>query len=123
MISVTLTEAWLHDGDDLADFHRFLTVRPEYPSERDGEVRAFTNGRLRVITSAVRRRQVPLVLVDVTEDQRAWLDERIGEVVMYRDPEGVLQFCTYFAVLPRPYKSGGYEVELTLQQVSRSVEV
>jgi hypothetical protein len=123
-MKVTLTKVWLHEADNLGEYITAYSERPDDTRGIDGEVRAYTNGRLRAIVRDVRRQTIAVRLVDVNATTLAWLDEHIAEVVMFRDTHSRLLFASYFALEVEEYKDdSGNNVLLTLNQVTHSIAV
>lgn len=96
MASVTLTELWVHAGDDLADYvtsDGFLAESSRRTSR--SEVLIYAGGRERLH----RRPGAPRVLnVSMPAVSRAvidWLEEHADTLVMLRDPRGRLVWGAY----------------------------
>ena len=122
MASVQLRKVWLHDAANPVNRHEFWSNRPADDRDYGGEVRTMANGRRRIITNAQRSQTLPITLVDVTDSQLEWLESFAGRLVMYRDPKGRLLFCTFFTLGVEEYRDFNYEVTLTLQEVTYSIE-
>ncbi len=119
MASVTLDRVWLHLVSDLGTYEEFYSGKPGDSRESAGEVQAYASGRLRTVTRPLRRQTLAVRLVDVTAAQVDTLDGWQTATLMYRDDAGRVRFGAYFALEVDTYPFGqGYEVSLTLQQVT-----
>jgi len=88
MASVELTRVWLHDEADLSDFVTLKARGIEASPARDVKRRRYAGGRVRAISTQARFRTVSFEAVQVSRDTLAWLDDRLGSLLMYRDPRG-----------------------------------
>jgi hypothetical protein len=123
MALLTPDRVFLHDANDLEVFERFWSAdRAEDDSVR-GEIQQAASGRLRTIVRVGEKKVMPVTLRDVTEDQLAWLRERKGALLLYRDHRGRFLFGSYFGVTPKEHKDGTYDVPITFQQTTRTIEV
>lgn len=120
MASVTLTDLWVHDADNLSDFIRFPARGSEARTlATPGEVRTYGNGRRRLITREGQDRGLQVDLEDATNAQINWLDERIARVVMVRDVVGLLVFGTYLSNPAVPvYPQGRWTTTLEVQMLT-----
>lgn len=124
MASVTLTEAWLHDAGDHADYVRIKVASISEQASRDSEVRRYAGGRLRTITGPARPGAINVVFDRVERPQLDWLRQRSGEHVMFRDPKGRVEFVSY-GQLDIEEVAGRLwaRLTMTLRVVSGTVEV
>lgn len=123
MPSVALTELWVHDSDNLADYvtsDGFLSE--SYRRTARGEVRVYAGGRERLTTRAGAPQALNVSLPAVDRTTIAWLEDHKGALVMVRDPRGRLVWGAYFD-LDVDEKPGGVlpDVSFSLRSVTHSV--
>lgn len=125
MASVTLDRLWIHDADDLSSYVRFFTA-PDRGDDRTqaGEVRQYAAGRQRLITRTGRRKELPVTLRQVTDDDLETLEDWLGSLVMVRDHRGRLMFASYFSLGVTDMRDrSGFDVAVTFIEVTHSIEV
>lgn len=124
MASVTLARIYLHTASDLADHEKFWSDQPAESLHQAGEIRTYAGGRRRIITRAVRTQTIGISLLDVSDDQKAWLELHMGDEMVYRDPQSRIFGGAYFDIDPSDYPDGsGWEVALTFEGSTWSAEV
>lgn len=124
MASIALDRVWLHQAADLSTYLKFFTTASGDERSMAGDVRRMSNGRLRLVTSVGLNRTHPTTLRMVSDDDLATLEDWIGDLLLFRDHRGRLMFCTYFTFSVTDYKDrSGYDVTLSLSEVSSSIEV
>lgn len=121
---VTLNQVWLHDAVDPENYLRFYTIDRADDRERGGAIRSYAGGRRRIITTPNRQQAIPATFRAVTSTQLDQLDDWAGELLMYRDHMGRLEFGTYFKLAIADYKDrSGYDVTITFETITYSIEV
>ena len=99
MAVITLSEIWLHDGEDLADYVQSYGFASEDESHAvAGQVRTYANGRRRIIRRAGTATSVSVTLPSTDRTTIDWLRERAGQTLMLRDPSGRKVWGTLFSV-------------------------
>lgn len=101
-IALTMTRAVLSRYDDstqvvLAGSSGQVGDRSSktYVAALDGEFRAYSAGRVRLVTTALTTRTISLVLRAVTDTQQTTLEAWRGAVLVFRDWTGVMQIGSY----------------------------
>jgi hypothetical protein len=121
---VDLERVWLHDAANLSSYLRLFSTRPDDGRTRRGEVRSYAGGRRRIITGPTRGGTIAVTLRDVDGVELDQLDAWTGELLMYRDQSGRLEFGTYFTMQVSEYKDqSGYDVAISFETVTHSIEV
>lgn len=124
MSAVTITRLWLNlaaDPDDVRGF-RLASFRPADATR--GEVRTLAGGRRRLILREGSERQYVAVLRHPDADDRAWLDDHRGRLLIVRDPDGGKFIGTYLTFdRTRSRFAVGEDIELTLTDVTHSEAV
>lgn len=125
MASITLDRAWVHNGADPSDNRRFWSAQPP-PSDDDavaGDIRAAADGTLRLVTTGERRRTIPVGLVDVSDQELAWLRALAGQLVLYRDSWGRKLWGAYLSVGVTRLPDVNWRVTLNLLEVTHSESI
>lgn len=124
MAVVALEQLWVHDAEDPSDYLRFYTSDRSDSSEIPGEVRRYAAGRLRTITRVGEAQNIGATLRLVSDTDLEQLKTWLGALLLVRDHRGRLMFGTYFKLAVVDYEDrSGYDVTVTFQQVTRSIEV
>jgi hypothetical protein len=124
MPAATLTQFWVHDNDDLSDY--IVAYSRDRGDERGvgGEVRQYAAGRFRTVTREGVSRSIAAQLVNLTDTQVGWLEDRLGQVVMVRDHEGRKMFGSFFAMTVVDQRDrSGHDVTVQVRQITRAEEV
>lgn len=123
MAGITLDRLYLHRADDLATYLAFYTSGRGDQRSLDGEVRAYANGRNRIITRAGTARSLPVTVRQATDADLDTLEEWRGELLMLRDHRGRLVYGTYFTLAVADYKDrSGYDVSLEFVESTHDFE-
>ena len=124
MATVNLTEVWLHDEDNHADYVRIKAATISEQATRTSEVRRYAGGRLRTITGPARPGTIQVTFDRVERDELAWLRERTGDHLMFRDPKSRVRFVSYGAIDVEEVPGRDWvQLSVTLREVSGTVEV
>lgn len=125
MVTVTLTTAWLNLAADPAVYVSLPTLDGlSVEKAQDGEVRALSNGRRRVVRRAGVGRTASLEVRAATRAEVDWLEEHVGDLVCVRDDRGRKFFGVYLVVAADEIRGNDYaDVSLSLSEVTHSEAV
>jgi hypothetical protein len=124
MPAETLDRFWVHDNDDLSDYITAFTRDRGDDRSVDGDVRRYASGRLRVIVREGVARGISAQLVNLTDTQVGWLEDRLGDIVMVRDHEGRKMFAAFLSMAVADVRDrSGHDVTVQFRQVTRAEEV
>lgn len=125
MASITLSELWLHNGADLADYVTSQGFASQ-SSDRSarGEVRTYAGGRQRIIRRAGTPDRITVTLPSVSRAVVTWLEDHAGQLCLLRDPRGRKIWGTFWTVsVSEKAGSALPDVSLELQSVTHSEAV
>jgi len=120
--SITLTSVQLNLASDLSQYRLFPSMSAlRVTTAPSGEVRAYANGRRRLIRKVGVPRSLVLTLPNCSRDQISWLETNAGQLMLIRDHTGRKIWGVYMAapVDENPYNADGL-VTLTLNEVTHS---
>ena len=125
MASVPLSELWVHEADNLANYVTTDGFAQENESRSvPGRVQTYAGGRRRTVTrpgSATSLQTTFPVCARVTV---AWLRSLAGTTVLLRDPYGRVEWGVYLSVDVSERGSGiDPDVSFTLESVTGSAAV
>ena len=124
MASVELHHVWLHEADDHAENSRLRARNITATPERKVERRPRAGGRVQMISTPLRQRTVSFDAIQVPRTDIDWLDDRLGELLMFRDPRGRVLFG-FLADLPTDEHlwTEKADLDLTFRAITYSIEV
>lgn len=125
MASVTFQGLWVNDGSDLSDFRHFDAGKTtSFGASVAGEVRTYAGGRRRVISSVGSPVQWAFSLTWVSQADLAWLEARMGALVLVRDEIGRAVWGTYLGLSVTDYVGRTEcQVDVSLESVSHETAV
>ncbi len=124
MAAIRLDRVHLNRAADLTDGVSFLSRDRSDNRTLAGEVRAYAGGRLRVVTRPLRTTAIGLTAVHIDAVRLTWLEDRLGEVLLFRDHRGRRVWVAAFGVQVEDVKSAPLvNVSLSLQQVTHQEAV
>jgi hypothetical protein len=124
MATVVLRRLWLNLASDPSVGRGFRLASFEPADSVPLEVRRYVNDRTRLIRKGGAKRTMVAVLRRPDVDDRAWLLDLVGELMIVRDPDGG-KFAGVYADFTRPRTPGvvGEDVTLALTEVTFSEAV
>ena len=124
MASVELTQVWLHEAEDHDEFVRLLARNISATPERKVERRPRAGGRVQMVSTPLRHRTVTFDAIQVPRSDIGWLDDRLGDMLMFRDPRGRVLFG-FLADLPTDEHlwTKKADLGLTFRAITYSIEV
>lgn len=119
MATVTLDRCWLNQASNPAVSVGFFSDGRSDNRETPGEVRAYANGRLRLVSRTGSRQTLGVTARNLTPAQVAQLDSWRGAVLLFRDVWGRAVYGTFLSVSVVDYRDrSAQDVTFTFQQVS-----
>lgn len=119
MASVVLDRVWLNDAADLSDSLSFQSSNRGDRERVGGSVRAYANGRQRLVSTATTTLTLPLVAVAVSWADVEWLREHAGRLLLLRDKPGRRVWGTYFSVdVDDRARQESHNVQIEFQRLS-----
>lgn len=119
----TFDRAFLANVNDLSTRLTFGTTGKDDMEEIVGEIREMGNGALRAVSHLTDKRTLNVTAVYVDETTRAKLKEWRGQVVLFRDASGRLMYGVYWAIKPKAYRDGHWDVTFTLNKITYDANV
>ena len=125
MASVSLSELWIHDGDDLSDFVQTFGFASEDETDAvAGEVRTYANGRRRIVRRAGTATSLSVTFPSTDRTTIDWLRAHKGNTLMLRDPYGRKVWGTFFSLsVPEKGSAQLPDASFTFESTSASEEV
>lgn len=96
MASVSLSTVWLTDASTPSSSVQVTATAITDSPAVNGQVRVYANGRLRSITTAGTPRQIGLTIILAAPTVISWLEARIGQTVLVRDPFGLKRYGVFY---------------------------
>ena len=98
MAAVTLTSVWIANSLNLSTSVQLYTTTLVETPQVAGSVRAYANGRQRVVAGASKPRTVAITPTLVSAADAATLASWVGQLVLLRDPFGLKVWGSYFSI-------------------------
>lgn len=118
MAVATFDRAFLADASNLAARITFGTNGKDDTEEILGEIREMGNGALRAVSRLTDKRTLNVTAVYIDDTMRAQLKDLRGKVVLYRDMGGRAIYGVFWAIKPKGYRDGHWDVSFTLNKVT-----
>lgn len=110
--------AFLHDADDLDDYVTITSRRaPTYGRSPIGDVSITATGRRIWTTSPGLNKTFSVTFRTRDRLVREWIEERDGEVILYRDKRGRRDYAVLSAVDVNDIEGEMYDISMTILPV------
>lgn len=125
MASVNLDRVWLALASDPDTGLSFRSIGKTDSTSTPGDVRRYSNGRLRLIRRPGPAQTIGVTARLLTREQTELLQDLAGQVVLLRDNRGRKLYGVYLTVDVDDLKAraAGQDVTLQIQQVTYSEAV
>lgn len=119
MASVDLDRVWLNQVSDLTVSVSFFSSDRSDDRSTRGEVRTYTNGRLRLVTRVGSSQSLSVTGRNLSADQVAQLDDWRGTLLLLRDVWGRAVYGAYLDISVTDYTDrSAQDVAFQFQQVT-----